>query len=314
MKVVKRPNIRHKYLTIAYAAILAAYIIFSLTVPITETVLVQYHINHTQAHLILISLVTLIATIWTVAYYGYIKLSQYAKPIRDTPDGRLFYLISIGLLIFALAQPVVSLARSIAMHAAIAHPSYLPTITIISNYLNVIYVASAFGIISYACYGLLRIIRRQPSNIAGQSLIIAFVAIAVVYCYLTFGNIGNPFHFAGTKRREYYLPDILLIATIVIPTLYAWFMGFAATMSVLTYHYHVKGPVYKAGLRQLAYGLCVINLSFISFQYVTSLTTRLSQLSLSYFLVLIYGLLTFYAAGFVLVALGAKKLKKIEEV
>jgi hypothetical protein len=47
---------------------------------------------------------------------------------------------------------------------------------------------------------------------------------------------------------------------------------------------------------------------------LTTVSTRLTQLSLTPILFILYALIVIDAAGFVLIAIGANKLKQIEEV
>jgi len=55
-------------------------------------------------------------------------------------------------------------------------------------------------------------------------------------------------------------------------------------------------------------------LTSITLQYVTTLTDRLTHLRISAVLIILYLLLIMLALGYVMIALGAKKLRKIEEV
>jgi hypothetical protein len=64
----------------------------------------------------------------------------------------------------------------------------------------------------------------------------------------------------------------------------------------------------------LSYGLLGVIAASIFIQYLTSLSGRLLHWHLSSLLGLIYLLLIIEAVGFVVIALGAKKLQKIEEV
>jgi hypothetical protein len=49
-------------------------------------------------------------------------------------------------------------------------------------------------------------------------------------------------------------------------------------------------------------------------QFLTTITEQLNRLNLAPLLIVLYLLIAFYAVGYALVARGAKKLKKIEDV
>jgi hypothetical protein len=93
-----------------------------------------------------------------------------------------------------------------------------------------------------------------------------------------------------------------------------WFIGLFAAYEIHLFRKTVRGILYKKGLELLSIGIGMAVLSSISIQYLTSLLGRLNRLSLSTTLLIIYSLLVWLAAAYILIALGAKKLRKIEEV
>ncbi|HSX43684.1 MAG TPA: hypothetical protein VLE69_00065, partial [Candidatus Saccharimonadales bacterium] len=65
---------------------------------------------------------------------------------------------------------------------------------------------------------------------------------------------------------------------------------------------------------RLALGLGVVVGFLMVLRYLVALTTTLDNLALKYLLLVVYLLLIFIAIGYGLIASGAKRLKKIEEV
>jgi len=64
----------------------------------------------------------------------------------------------------------------------------------------------------------------------------------------------------------------------------------------------------------LALGITIVIISSIIIQYVTTLMNNGNDLSFGSLLLLVYGLLIVEAAGYALIAYGARRLKRIEEV
>jgi hypothetical protein len=102
--------------------------------------------------------------------------------------------------------------------------------------------------------------------------------------------------------------------TIIIPYLYAWFEGLACAYNFMLYSKNIKGFLYKKAFFQLSIGLAITVAGFIFIQFITSTLGVNTNKTLDYILVLIYILLGVLIIGLGIMALGAKKLKKIEEV
>jgi hypothetical protein len=91
-------------------------------------------------------------------------------------------------------------------------------------------------------------------------------------------------------------------------------MGLLAAYEIYVFSKHTKGLLYKRALNSLAAGITIAIMTSIVLQYIASDTTHIRKITFNALLLGVYLLLTVYAAGFGLIALGAKRLKKIEEV
>ncbi len=110
------------------------------------------------------------------------------------------------------------------------------------------------------------------------------------------------------------MPNLLIILTLAIPYLYYWYRGLVATYNLYHYQKHVKGQVYKGSLSLVAYGIATIIATSILIRLLVTISARITTLSLTPLLLIIYGFLVIAALGYVLIALGAKRLRRIEEV
>ena len=106
----------------------------------------------------------------------------------------------------------------------------------------------------------------------------------------------------------------LILLTIIIPYLYAWFMGLFAAYEIFLYSKQTKGLLYRRALTFLSGGFVITIISSVILQYVQSDTTRIRRISFNWLFVGIYLLLLIYASGFLLIGKGAQRLKRIEEV
>jgi hypothetical protein len=131
--------------------------------------------------------------------------------------------------------------------------------------------------------------------------------LGVVFCDL----IAHSHH---SLRASYHLSYGIVMLTLAIPYTYIWLLGLWAALEIYLYSRHVAGIVYRKSWNQLAFGLGAVIVLDIILQYLGTLSAWLSDLSLSGLLLLLYVLLFLLAASFIVVALGTKKLMRIEEV
>ena len=76
----------------------------------------------------------------------------------------------------------------------------------------------------------------------------------------------------------------------------------------------VKGMLYKKGIHQFANGIIVAVAGSIAIQFVNVRLMERVDNSLGWVLLTDYVLVSIIAAGLVLIALGTKKLKSIEDM
>jgi hypothetical protein len=134
----------------------------------------------------------------------------------------------------------------------------------------------------------------------------------VLYCYLTFRQF-NPGSL-GSTHNPYFLPIWLLLLTVIIPYLYAWFVGLLAAYEITSYSQQVRGVLYKQALHLLVGGLVAVIAGSILLQYISSVDPSPGHLVLDYRLLLVVLFRIVIGIGFVLIAAGANRLKRIEEV
>lgn len=102
--------------------------------------------------------------------------------------------------------------------------------------------------------------------------------------------------------------------TIIVPYLYAWFMGLMSCYEIIMYSQRIKGLLYKRALNRLAGGIGAVIGSSIFIQFINVVYAYKTNSSLGPLLILIYLLLVVEAIGYILIANGAKNLKRIEEI
>jgi hypothetical protein len=105
-----------------------------------------------------------------------------------------------------------------------------------------------------------------------------------------------------------------MVLSVIVPYLYAWFVGLLAAYEITLFSKHIKGVLYRQALGLLAAGLITIIASFIALQYLNGIQPRVGYLLINYQLVLSSIFRIIGAGGFVMLTIGAARLKKIEDV
>ncbi len=298
---------RISYLALILAAI--AYIVMTLLHPIDAAHNI-YHLSMVKLRLLQVTIILPIIIIWQVALYGSLKFKAYALQIFSSSDGKHLNTISTGLLVL-----VASLVLSTLFASAEVWISGKPRIfwTVFSNYV------SAFGPLM-AFYLIFRGSRKLASMVDYKNVakdrtkaLIFMAPVIAVYVWLLFHNPSRSYSEDPTKVASYFLPDWLILSTLVVPFIATWFLGIMGAIQLRAYHTHAQGIIYRRALASLANGIVAVIVSSLAIQLFTSLGPAIAAGGLGQLLVLLYVLILIYAVGHIWILAGARRLTKIEE-
>jgi hypothetical protein len=316
MQITKKDGLKemlsHKKIFGLFIILALVYAGQSLLMPPDQTTLDRYDISRTQLSLILLTIILPYIVIWFIALRGYLSLRVYTQTIKASRDGRAFNLIAKGLLALALWMPVTAIVTAQTDYLYQADHSLTPLMIMLQNYLNLVIISMALLLIYKGSLRLLKLVRKTPVGLPLWFLL-TYIGLAALYVFLV---LHDPARQAPTQAVEvatYYLPDWLIMTTIVIPRLLMWFLGAQAAYNIITYSLKVKGTIYKEALGDLAKGIGWVVVSVIALRCFQSLSGPMGELGLPLMLLIIYALLALIAVGYVFISRGARKLKRIEE-
>lgn len=296
----------------SYTILVVCYVLLILLLPANHTDMHSYSLSVAQYRGLRLVLALPLALMWFSAFYGYAKLRQYADAIAKTPEGKGYRRLADGCRWLAwglTATPIVSL---IVNTIGDRHPGFHSVAVIVINYASLAYVLVAFSIISGGAHELAQRTKQAMASGSTRILQLVFVGAGVLYCYLTFRHLD--LQSLASTNNPYYLPVWLLVISIIIPNLYAWFVGLLAAHDITVAARRTHGLLYRHAVRLVAIGLVLAIASLISTQYLHSVIPRTGHLSLDTALIVTYATYMTMVIGFSLVALGVSRLKRIEEV
>jgi hypothetical protein len=296
----------------SYALLAVSYCVLTLLLPVNHTTLQAYNLTTTQYRITQLLVIIPSLTIWFVAFLGYARFRQYASVVRTAREGGHFRQLARGCTWLAWSLPISAIATLILSAIGVRWPSLHATAIIISNYINLALPLIAFSLIGSASRGLVSDARLRFSLTNARVIMFGFLAAGVLYCYLVFRRLD--LSSLGSTHNPFFLPIWLTVFTIIIPYLYVWFIGVLAAYEIAVFSKHTRGVLYRRAMSLLIGGLIAVIASSIALQYLNGVQPRLDHLVINYRLVLVVLFQCIAGIGFVLMAIGATRLKRIEEV
>lgn len=271
-----------------------------------------YHLSATEYRIILFAFSLPSFFVWFTGFIGYAALRHYAYAIRKTAEGPQFKQLADGVtwLVWSMPVPTIMslILNDIANHSHNFHPSAI----IIINYVSLFLPLAAFTAISMAARNLHETTKQKMSRVHARVAMTLFIIFGVLYCYLTFHHLGITS--LSSSHNLYFLPAWLLVLSLIMPYLYAWFVGALGAYKLALFGKNMPGLLYRKALLYIAWGIVAVIASSIALQYVNSVVPRTGHLVLDYRFGLNVLFRVISGVGFIMLAVGANRLKKIEEV
>ncbi len=299
-------------LAFLFAALSAIYLYVVIATPLEKNQFNKY--AGTTGHSLAVTLVVYLPFIlvWFVALGGYARLREYVRAIRKSADGSAFNMIAHGLFWITLWLPISAILAAVTTQYYRHNHQATALLVRASTYVNLIALLAAFALVYLGSRRLLRV-ARMPNSVPAIGLVI-YVTFAALYCFLVFRDPARVVATHGHPVATYYLPDPIILATIVIPRLISWYLGLQAAYNIYVYQVSVSGKIYREALTSLSIGLAgVVTLTalFRSFQAVAA---ELNRLNMTMLLLVVYGLLACTSIGYLYIGKGAGKLVRFEKL
>lgn len=295
-----------------FLGITAFYIVLMFVLPANHITKANYNLSDTQYHVLLFLVQVPIIAVWIGALYGYTSLRRYTERVRDTPEGKDFATMTKGMGWIAWGLPVPSTMSILLNSIANSHPGFQGAALIITNYAYVIVSFMAFHYFSRGTGSLAERSQVRLTMSTAKRLLPIFVVIGLVFCYLMFSKFQNLD--LGNSFNAFYLPNWLIALTIMLPYLYAWSIGLLAAYVLILIARQASGVLYKRAVQLLALGLAATIIGLFALQYFRAIVPRSGHLTVGGALLCIYAIYAISTTGYLLLAAGARRLKKIEEV
>ncbi len=300
---------KRKPYVIIFILLLLSYLALLIFLPADPATLQKYNISSGRARLLGLGIGIPMSIIWLVALYGFYRFKNYAEIIAKDKQGKAFRLLANGLTVLGFSLPINSVLSSALSYYTRANTHLVPASDILRSYVALLLQLVAFLLISKGTIELLKTSKPRVKFEINRYVVLAVIVFSSVFTWLVTGRA------AGDSTNDiYYLPSILVVLTLVIPYLFIWYIGFVSIYRLYLYNKLTVGILYKSFLKNLIHGMSILLVLSVMLRLILTLSERLSRLDITPILLLVYLILALNAAGYGLVARGARQLKKIEEV
>ncbi len=291
----------------------AVYVILTFMAPAAAST-TRYGLTLAQTNLLRFTVILPLLFIWATLLYSITRFRRYRDLLDGDKEGIAFEKIVMGLWMLLIVAVVPSLVSSIANYWPDS-AEVLKFSTIIRNYISAVFYLIGFWYLWQGSRDLYHTVASGlPSNKYRLPILIGVIILAIA---LVTAIANNPYRSTSTDplvNPTYYLPDILIFLTIVIPYVLTWLFGGLTILNLLSYTRKVQGSIYRKTFSYFAYGLIITIVLLVLLQFLSQANAALGHAALSVILVIIYLLFFSIAAGYLLIARGARKLTAIEEV
>lgn len=232
----------------------------------------------------------------------YLKTQVGDEAIRDG-----YGALGNGILILVTGQIFLQLVGLVRSYYP-ENYDLVAFVTVLTNYVNALIPIVAFFYVYRGAKIFSEKLKEKFKDIDYLSLFITGI-IGIVLVLLVFTNPIRQVSSIPGVTPTYYIPDILIAITLVIPILIGWFLGFRSAF--ILSESILMSERERINFSRLSNGLLLVIFSSILLQGITSAgTERLISFGLGGVLALIYAFVVTLGAGYGMIALSSKDQQK----
>jgi hypothetical protein len=305
------PASRWKHTRLTYYLVLAGWVFYAfLTFLSPDTFYKAHSISPTAIDFVRITVLVLILVIMLLAARGATAFKSYAIMIAGSKEGQAIDLIADGLLL-TLSYFLITTIFGALLPFYTQSPGY-NALVVIRDHIPVVISLAAYFVIYRGSDQLRRVAKFETWTRGAAFVMVAFMVFSFVFV-LEYTRFQAPPPIADEATAMTILPLNLLLFTLILPFLLAWFLGILATINIFKFSNQVQGKLYRLALKDLIKGLWFVIILSMLIQFLSLSDKYLVTLKLPILFGIIYVLLILYGIGFMFVRAGAKRLSALEE-
>jgi hypothetical protein len=295
---------------LTYLLVVSCWIIYAvLTLIAPQAAAASYRLSSLQLILLRLTVIVPIHLIWLIAAHGAVTLKRYAQMIQGAKEAAGINHIADGLL-WTLGYLIASSLLSAIVPFYINLPGY-DALVILRDHLAPAMSLVAFWLLFQGSQELKAVAKFDTW--AGPTMwAVAGFAVIAFLLVLEFATAPVVAQAQADLTSVSLVNHSILIYTLILPYIVAWFLGVLACVNITKYSNRVGGVIYRRALRDVVIGLCLVITLAVTIQILSFASKFLLSLAVMPLLVVVYLLLFIYGLGFVFIRAGAKRLASIE--
>ncbi|HYF04726.1 MAG TPA: hypothetical protein VEA59_00995 [Patescibacteria group bacterium] len=298
-------------LTLIVLGVWTLFVIVTFLSP-TDQASSRYGLTPTQINFVRGTIVLPYLFIWLTLLTAIIRFRNYTTLVANSLEGegfkrmtRVLWLL-LGVLIL---PPFINLISTYA-------PQLRKFVVITSQYTSIVLYFLAFWQLYVASGHFLNTLHTRINYAKKWKPIVVsgMIVLTTFYVRLLF---LNPYRTTSADPRilpTYFLPDWLIVLTILLPYIAIWLYGFLGVANILDYSKNVSGNIYRKAFNRIAVGFGIITLLLITLQLLSQVGAFQGRATITVVLILVYIILLIIAFQYLFIAKGAKLLTDIEKV
>lgn len=304
------PTSRKNISWAAHAAVAVAsalYVYLSFAAPTSAD---SNALNLSELQLVLIRLTIFIPYIlsWFAGLSGSVALRRCGEWLRGEESSG-FRLIANAVAVFVVGSLLSSLVGSLRSYFD-EGTVWRVAVSVVNNY---VYVGTALVAAIVFFKGARKLVHpKQDERAEKDDKVMSAVITVILACLYIPLVFTNPYRQipAASGQATYYLPDVVIVLTIVLPLIVTWYVFLAAMFRFNRYVLPISNEMRRRGLKGLFHGLWLTLFASIFLQILISLgSQRLTGAGLGFLLAIIYVLVGLQVVGFILIYFGAKHVR-----
>jgi len=293
-------------LIVVYALAIPLYVLLTFAAPTTDN---RFQLSATSTLLLQATFIVPIVLIWLQGVSGAVAFKAYVQQRSRGTETKALDTVATGVMILLTGLIVTSVYGALRPYAIEA--GNVQAFQISRNYLSIFFQLLGTVIVFRGSRQLLGACSIFP--LSRRSLGILGAIIGVVMTGLLVLLYQDPYRNDSPDPGRYssfFLPDSLIILTILAPYAVNWFIGLVGAINIRRYSRNIRNDYRQRAYSRLSLGIASIIGVTILLQLLTILTPVVAELSLGALLLVYYILVLFYGLGYFLIASGARKLEK----
>lgn len=294
------------YAWIFYAIILAfgvIYIYFTITTPTTASSERLGLVGLKKLIVQITFILPYIAT-WLFGTIAVVNLRRAQMRVQNTIVRSAYGHFAFGIACLVSAMILAAIMGQLRSYYQ-DNTSFVMFVTILNNYIWALLPLFGFILLYRGARNLIVESGKRFLDLDIMSIAVTLL-LGTAYSFLVFTNSSRQVSLDPSIPATYYLPDVLIFVTIIVPILATWFFGIRTAFMLEKIDFEGK---IQSDFARFENGIWLIIFALIILQAIISLgTERFYQIGLGPTLGLLYMFLIILVIGYSLLARVAKKL------